>query len=128
MGKSWAGNFVANGLTICGRLPAAVAQCYTAAAFKCLAEVLGKPLRIDQCVIKIMAIELNWPAARCAFQCFEQILLLAYLKYLLLLLSLSIVVYWMPLLWELGLVGVIGGAIWIFAWPKPDTSSDGYLD
>ncbi len=48
---------------------------------------------------------------------------MAVLKYLLLLAGLGILVYWLPLLWELGLVGAIGGAIWIFAWPKTDSSS-----
>jgi len=42
----------------------------------------------------------------------------AALKFLLLLVLLGVIVYFVPLLWELGLVGAIGGAIWIFAWPK----------
>jgi hypothetical protein len=45
------------------------------------------------------------------------------LKYLLLLVLLGTMVYFVPLLWELGLVGAIGGAIWIFAWPKPGKQS-----
>lgn len=46
------------------------------------------------------------------------------LRYLLLITLLGILVYAVPLLWELGLVGAIGGAIWIFVWPKPEKASD----
>jgi len=45
------------------------------------------------------------------------------LKYLLLLVLLGAMVYFVPVLWELGLVGAIAGAIWIFAWPKPGKQS-----
>ena len=50
---------------------------------------------------------------------------MAALKYLLLLALLGAVVYFVPLLWELGLVGAIGGAIWIFAWPKAEKPAHG---
>jgi len=45
---------------------------------------------------------------------------LNWLKYLALLAALGALVYTFPILWEIGLVGAIGGAIWIFAWPKDD--------
>ena len=45
------------------------------------------------------------------------------LKYLLLLALLGLLVYFVPLLWEIGLVGAIGGAVWIFAWPESETPS-----
>jgi len=45
---------------------------------------------------------------------------LNWLKYLALLAALGALVVAFPILWEIGLVGAIGGAIWIFAWPKGD--------
>lgn len=45
-------------------------------------------------------------------------------KYLLLLAALGALVYAVPLLWEIGLIGAIGGAIWIFAWPQPGDGAD----
>lgn len=45
-------------------------------------------------------------------------------KYLALLAALASLVAVYPFLWELGLVGAIGGAIWIFTWPKGDGRSD----
>ena len=46
------------------------------------------------------------------------------LKYLLLLAALGALVYAVPILWEIGLVGAIGGLFWIFAWPHDDAGTD----
>lgn len=43
---------------------------------------------------------------------------MATLKYFLLLALLGGVVYVLPFLWEVALVGAIVGAVWTFAWPK----------
>ena len=42
-----------------------------------------------------------------------------WLKYLALIALLSMLVYAYPILWEVGVVGALAGAFWIFAWPKP---------
>ena len=42
---------------------------------------------------------------------------MAVLRYLLLLAALGSLVFSFPWLWELGLVGAIGGAFWLFARP-----------
>lgn len=46
-----------------------------------------------------------------------------WLKYLALLAALGALVVAFPILWEIGLVGAIGGAIWIFVWPKENAAS-----
>ncbi len=43
-----------------------------------------------------------------------------WLKYLTLLTALAALVYAYPILWEIGVVGSLAGAFWLFAWPKDD--------
>lgn len=47
-----------------------------------------------------------------------------WLKYLALLAALCALVLAAPVLWEIGVVGALGGAVWIFAWPRPDQAAD----
>jgi hypothetical protein len=45
-------------------------------------------------------------------------------RYLLLVVVLVALVWHWPILWEVGLVGILGGAAWWLAQPKPDADTD----
>ncbi len=46
------------------------------------------------------------------------------LRYCLLLLLLAALVWWQPILWEVGLVGVLAGTAWLLSRPDPAAASE----
>lgn len=47
------------------------------------------------------------------------------MRYSILVVALVVLVWHWPILWEVGLVGILGGAAWWLSQPKPDSEETG---